>query len=225
MEKFSLKPSHLCVLSGAFFNNSVERYNLIKLTLHMVLSLGLIGCTTYVHNEGRNSYLTVLDEHSRGDKQFSGFYEHFELRATLLSPKMLKRIHQRKKQIYGWSSEESFKQLEKEVKKFENQTAFWMSFYTPSHQDDNLSASRTIWKIYLLAGGKRYEGRAEKVHKNLNETKELFPYHNRWTTGYYLKFPVAYSEIAHETLTLALTGPLGRRDMVFSSFSPIGKVG
>lgn len=184
-------------------------------TLVITTLLFLVGCTTHPHQEGRERYHQKIEAHSAGDKQFAGLYHNFEFRSTRLNREITETIHQRLQQFYDWDEQESQQKLDESLKAMNSKTKFWLSFFTPDGKNDNLANKVSIWKIYLKAGGQRYEGRAIKANKNYDEAKALFPYHSRWATAYYLEFPVAANEIEGQPVKLIITGPLGRRQAQF----------
>ena len=173
------------------------------------------ACTTHPHSDGRDSYINKIQKNSAGDKQFSGLYHNFEFRSTILNRDVSQAIHNRLDQYYEWSDEEASKKLNERMNELENKTKVWLSFFTPERKNDNLANKISIWKIYLVANGQRYEGKASKANKNLSEAKALMPYHNRWATAYYVDFPVATSDVEGSDLKLVITGPLGRREVDF----------
>ena len=172
------------------------------------------SCTTYPHSEGRSEYLKVIRRNSAGDSQFAGIYKNFEFRSTLFTHDVSLAIHKRLKQYYEWSEEESSQKLSKRMEEMNNKTKIWLSFYTPNGKDDNLSNKSSIWKIYLLNQGHRYEGKPYPANANLNATKALIPYHSRWTTAYYVDFPIPTNQL-NGPVKLIITGPLGRREVSF----------
>lgn len=180
-----------------------------------LLLLAVAGCATYAHPEGHDAYVAKIEKHSAGDKQFAGVYHNFEFRATLLDREVSQTIHDRMKLYYDWSETESAEKLAERLSKLNDKTIVWLSFFTSDRKDDNLAAQNTIWKIYLEAGGKRYEGHAVKANMNLSEAQSIIPYHTRWATPYYIEFPVPSDQITGVSKTLILTGPLGRREVHF----------
>lgn len=188
--------------------------------LSLVILFFLSACTTHVHDEGRQKYINEIEKFSAGDKQFAGIDYNFEFRATVLNHKITEAVHGRMNQMYAWSEQESAEKLNEKLAKLQSNTLLWLSFYTPERKNDNLATKRSIWKIYLVAGSQRYEGLVQKVNINLSEAKELYPYHTRWATPYYVEFPVPTREIENEPLTLIITGPLGRREVSFPA-SPL----
>ena len=174
------------------------------------------GCTTHPHSEGRDQYLSTIEKASAGDKQFAGLYENFEFRATVLNRTVNRKIHERMDKYYAWDEETSAEKWQEKEKEMSKNSQIWLSFFTPDRKDDNLANKKTIWKIYLIAGERRYEGRAKKANMNMSEAKALIPYHSRWTSAYYVEFPMPTSEIENQSLKLVITGPLGRREVQFS---------
>lgn len=174
-----------------------------------------LSCTTHPHSEGMDSYRRVIQKNSAGDKQFAGLYHNFEFRSTLLTTEVSKAIHDRMNVFYQWSDEESQQKLTKTMDELDQKTKIWLSFFTPESKNDNLANKVSIWKVYLHANGQRYEGRAYKANKNLGEAKALFPYHNRWATAYYVDFEVPTTEVEGGDVKLVITGPLGRREVMF----------
>ncbi|MCB0377046.1 MAG: hypothetical protein KDD33_01010 [Bdellovibrionales bacterium] len=186
--------------------------------LGLFISLFLfLSCTTGPFSEGRSGYVGLIDKYSAGDKQFSGLYQNFEFRTTILNHQVTEAIYNRMQQFYDWSEEDHKKNLSEATNHLEKHTRFWMSFFTPDNKNDNLTTKKSIWKIYLLAGGRRWEGHVLKTNKVYSEAQALFPYHNRWATSYYVDFPVPTSEVEALPLTFVVTGPLGRREVKISN--------
>ena len=184
--------------------------------LSWLFTFSLLACTTHPHSKGKEAYEEKIQRHSAGDKQFAGLYHNFEFRSTVLNEEITKTVHERMNLFYDWSDGESQEKLNKSMEELGRKTKIWLSFFTPDSKNDNLANKVSIWKIYLHAGGARYEGRAYKSNKNFDEARALFPYHNRWSTGYYVDFPVPTNEIEGENLKLVITGPLGRREVNFT---------
>ncbi len=187
----------------------------MKNLLLFSILFGLLACTTHPHSEGREAYIRKIEKFSAGDKQFSGFYEQFEFRATILNRDISQTIHNRLDQYYDWSEDEAAEKLRERMGDLDTKTILWLSFFTPERKNDNLANKVSIWKIYLVAGGQRYEAQVKKANKNFSEAHSLFPYHSKWATPYYLEFPVPTDEITGLPLKLIITGPLGRREVQF----------
>ncbi len=193
----------------------------MKLFSITVFLLAFTACTTYPHDEGREEYLEKLNRYSSGDKQFSGLYDNFEFRGTLLTPTMSRLLHNRMAQIYDWDNLQKQEHMQKEEDELRKHTRVWMSFFTPNSKDDNLDKKSSIWKTYLEVNGTRYEGTAVRSKQILSEAQALFPYHTRWATIYLLQFPLSSDQLEGQSARLIITGPLGRREVLFSAQSPL----
>ena len=186
----------------------------MKLWMTIIIPIALTACNTYPHSKGRSEYIRIIRENSAGDKKFSGVYENFEFHSTLFTHEVSRAIHDRLKQYYDWTAELAEEKLKERMADLDNKTKVWLSFYTPNNKDDNLSNKLSIWKIYLVNQGQRYEGRPYPANINLSEAQALMPYHSRWTTAYYVDFPVPTDQIKGPT-DIIITGPLGRRKATF----------
>lgn len=175
----------------------------------------ITSCATHPHSEGRDEFIEQIEKHSAGDKQFSGVYEQFEFKATLLNERVSRLLHERLKLYYDWSQTESEQKLQERLSGIQDKTKLWLSFFTPDRKDDNLANTNTIWKIYLVANGQRYEGVVTKANLNYSEAQALFHYHNRWATPYQVEFPIPSRQIEGTSPQLIITGPLGRREVYF----------
>ena len=171
--------------------------------------LGLISCTTHPHPQGHGEYHRIIENHTAGDKQFSGLYHNFEFRGTILTQEVSQAIHHRMGRFYDWSEKEAQEKLHQRMGELAESTKVWLSFFTPERRNDNMAHKKSIWKIYLYVNGKRYEGRARKANMNFEEAKALFAYHSRWATPYFLEFPLPTALIQGVSLRLVITGPMG----------------
>lgn len=188
----------------------------MKLFLFLLFPL-ILSCTTHPHSDGRDEYVRTIEKASAGDKQFAGLYDNFEFKATILKRSIARTIHNRMDTYYEWDDETSAENWKKQEEEMRNQSKIWLSFFTPERKNDNLANKKTIWKIYLHAGGRRYEGHVQKANTNFSEAVALIPYHSRWATAYYVNFPVPTDAIENTPLKLVITGPLGRREVNFTS--------
>lgn len=174
-----------------------------------------LACTTHPHSEGRSDYMETIENNSAGDKQFAGVYHSFEFRSTILNQVVSQSIHNRMNRFYDWSEQEAREKLNQRMSELQEKTKIFLSFFTNAKKNDNLANKNSIWKVYLKTDGARYEGRAMKANKNLEEAVALFPYHSRWATAYYVEFPVSTMDIENQNLKLIITGPMGRREVAF----------
>ena len=170
---------------------------------------------------------TTINDNSAGDAQFAGLYNTFELKATLLNSDVREALVRRQAAYYQWDAAQQASEREKATQELSSETSVFLSFSTPERKNDNLADKKTIWRIFLDVGGRRYVGQAKKERRLIAELQAQFPYHTRWNTPYMLTFPVSTTAIETQAIKLTLTGPLGSRVLEFkpiSSGSPVGVV-
>ena len=163
------------------------------------------------------AYSKQIEQFSDGEAEYSGFYNNFEYKATLLNTPIRTALLQRQNQYYQWDRDKFTTEREKSEKEQAVETAIFLSFYTPDHKNDNLVDKKSIWRIYLEAGGHRYEGKVKRLRSLLSELQTLYPYHTRWNTPYLVTFPVSTTAIETQASTVTVTGPLGTRVVKFSA--------
>ena len=177
--------------------------------------------TTPVEEQGKpdvaRAYDEVIERYSDGDTQYSGFYNNFEYKATLLNSTVRGALVTRQADYYQWDRDKRQTEREKSDKEASAETTVFLSFFTPDRRNDNLSDTKSIWRVYLDSGGRRYQGKVKKVRSLLAELQALYPYHTRWNSPYILTFPVATAAIETQATTLTVTGPLGSRTVQFAA--------
>lgn len=163
------------------------------------------------------SYAALIDRNSDGQSEYNGFHNNFEFRGTLLNSAVYDGMLKRQADYYQWEDEKLSTEKEKIAQETSSMTKIHVSFFTPERKNDNLTGSKTIWRIFLDAGGQRYAGTVKKDNRLLAELQVLYPYHTRWTTPYIFEFPVPTSVIEGQNATLTVTGPLGTRTINFKA--------
>ena len=121
----------------------------------------------------------------------------------------------RQAHYYMWDKTRIDEERDKLFKAASESTNIFLSFYTPEKKDDNLSTDKTIWRILLDVGGKRYVGKVKKLKNNLSEMVTLYPFHTRWNTAYLVSFPIPISQSETQTSKFTITGPMGSRNIDF----------
>lgn len=161
------------------------------------------------------SHTAVIEQYSAGDSEFAGLYNTFELKATLLNSEVREALIRRQSEYYQWDEAQQSTEREKATQELSAESEIFLSFATPERKNDNLTDKKTIWRIFLDVGGRRYVGQAKKERRLIAELQAQFPFHTRWNTPYLLTFPVSMKSIETQTVKLTLTGPLGSRVLEF----------
>lgn len=162
-----------------------------------------------------DEYIKAIDAYSDGDVQYLGAYNNFKYRATIINSAIQQTLIEKKGEVYLWDAPKKQVELAKMQNDNGAQTTVFLSFFTPNRLDDNLSTKKSIWYVYLETSKGRYEGKITKDRTSLTELNVLFPYHNRFSTAYQVRFPVPVSQIEGEQNTLTITGPLGVKSVKF----------
>lgn len=157
----------------------------------------------------------VIEKSSSGDSEFSGLYNTFELKATILNSTVRDSILKRQSEYYLWEPSLLNAEREKAAQELSSETSVFLSFSTPERKNDNLADTKAIWRIYLEAGNRRYVGKAKRDRRLIAELQSLFPYHTRWNSPYVITFPVAANALDGQPIRLTVTGPLGTRVLEF----------
>jgi hypothetical protein len=164
-------------------------------------------------------YEKSLEKFSAGDSEYTGFYNNFEFRATLLNSIVREQIFAHQSDYFQWDDAKRTSEREKYMQELSSATEIFVSFYTPDRKNDNLSDDKPIWKIYLDVGGTRYEGKAKRVRTLLAELQSIYPYHTCWNTPYLFSFAVPTTAIESQESKLTITGPLGTREVSFPAIN------
>lgn len=167
------------------------------------------------------SHSAVIEQYSAGDSEFAGLYNTFELKATLLNTDVREALIRRQAEYYQWDEAQQSTEREKATQELSAETEVFLSFATPERKNDNLTDKKSIWRIFLDVGGRRYVGQPKKERRLIAELQAQFPFHTRWNTPYMLSFPVSAKAIETQTVKLTLTGPLGSRVLEFKPV-PLG---
>jgi hypothetical protein len=157
----------------------------------------------------------LIERYSNGDVEYSGLYNNFEYKATILNSVIRDALVEEQTEYYQWDHSKTATERDKANKELASETQVFVSFYTPDRHNDNLADVKTIWQIYLDVGGRRYEGKAKRIKSLLAELQTLYPYHSRWNTPYMVSFAIPTSAIETQESTFTITGPLGTRAVKF----------
>lgn len=146
---------------------------------------------------------------------YNGFTNNLEIYATRMDSDMNEAYLSHSARLFQWSVSQFNDEKNKLILKQGTTSEFAVSFFTPERKNDDLTSSKSSWKIYLDVDGIRYEGKASKIKRNLAELEAFFPHHNRWFTFYTVSFPVATSLSENKPAILTFTGALGATQLKY----------
>lgn len=139
-----------------------------------------------------------------------------DLTATILNSRVTTAQTDQMARLYIWDANKYTQEKVKADDKITKETEFFVSFFTPERKHDDLHKNQTLWKIFLDAGGKRYEGKVKKIKLLTEEIQGMYSYHNRFSTPYSVIFPIAARDIESlKDIKLTITGPVGSATLEF----------
>jgi len=162
-----------------------------------------------------SDYFSEIAEHTETQKVYDGFYQTLELSGTMLTTQVLRAQVDHKARIYQWSQDQYTSNRSETENSLSRETKFFISFFVPERKHDDLNKPKTLWKIFLDAGGKRYEGKAERVKTILAEIQSVYPHHTRFSSAYIVTFPVPVSLIENTEAKFTITGPVSSTSLEF----------
>jgi hypothetical protein len=175
--------------------------------------------TTFSNAITDSDYAKLIDLYTVKDEKYSGFYSSFQYYSTILNASVLEAQLALKAKDFKWPRENYFAEKEKVSESLSRESKFFVSFYSPITENDNLDSNKTIWKLWLEVDGVRYEGIASKAVGILAQHQRLYPYHTRFFTPYVLTFKVPMGKTQATSPKLIITGPIGSSEVTFTASS------
>lgn len=182
--------------------------------LVFLISVSLYGCAQF-KVEANDPHVKAIEAYSDGDVEYEGAYNNFKYRATIQNESIQEAVIDKKASMYQWDGVKRQTELAKFQQDNPTKTKIFLSFFTPTRQDDNLSTNKSIWAVYLTTSQGRFEGTVTKVRDNRTEVYALYPYHQRYSSAYEVMFPVPLAQTQNEETTMTITGPLGNKSVKF----------
>ncbi len=167
----------------------IIRHNLILIMLVALMLAPSMGWTKDVRRE----YKHVLKEWTRDDEAYN-WSEGLEARmvwsATYLSPRFREAKVERYADLYELGPGDVSRLRTSEASEQEKFDSFVVAIYAGSRVFPDIGKDRSLWKLVLeTSDGEIVEPDVwEEIPKN-QVTRTLFPYVDRWSKLYEVKFP------------------------------------
>jgi hypothetical protein len=188
-----------------------------------ILMINMSSCVTPYQNPNlptlipESEYNSLTEKYTANKKVYDGFIQTMEVSATLLNTPVSRAQLDHKARIFQWSPEQ-YKSHQAELESsLSKETKVFFDFFVPERKHDDLHKPKTLWRVFLDAGGKRYEAKVERLKTILADVQSLYPTHNRFFTPYVMTFPVPVSSIENAESSLTITGPVGTTKVEFKS--------
>ena len=185
----------------------------MNLNLALLLTTFLfLGCASTPTNSNgvqvvsQSEYEKRIKPFSKNIETYRGLLNTLHMNAVLVNSQVIDSQVLQKARLYQWNSEQLNSERNKLLQDASQQTAVFVSLYTPDRKHDDLHKNKTLWKIFLDVQGRRFEGKAEKMKLLTNEIQALYPEHTRFATPYIVRFPVSTSNIEGQNVKFTITG-------------------
>lgn len=188
----------------------------------IIFAFSLSGCSTEYKNPNlpqlttSSDYFSMVEKNTQKKQIYDGFYATLEMSSTFLNTSVITTQLDHMARIYQWDVDQYNNKKAEMQTRLSKQTEFFVGFFVPERKNDDLHKRSTLWKIFLDAGGKRYEGKAEKIKTILADLQALYPHHTRFHTPYRFIFNVPTSVIEAGEAKLTITGPVGSASLQYN---------
>lgn len=177
----------------------------------------LLGCASGPRAQQQKQYVSHLKKWTKQDKQYSSMSASMVVKATLLSSTVLESQSRVSEVVQEWDPQTAQSEKDKLMAGIESETKFFVSFYTPDTDNNDLDQGQTQWNIFLDVGGRRFESKkVEKVFTNKATLRTQYPYHDTWSEPYLITFGLPTEEAQSQTSKLTIAGPIGSSHLSFS---------
>lgn len=177
--------------------------------------LMLIGCTSHPVRTEDASHADIIMRNTQSVDKYNGFYQTFRASLTMLTPEVLTSNLEVRSKFLNWPDSEYQQQRQKMLQETALESNFFLKFYTPETDYDDLANGNSMWRIYLEFNGHRFNGKVQKISKNLSELSTLYPFFDRFSTAYKVTFPVAMSDLMRFPCKITITSSLGHAELSF----------
>lgn len=194
----------------------------MRALLGLYLLLALNACTHAPVNEAnsvsalsRSAYAELVKKNTRRTDQYSGLYQTFQADVTILTSEVQTEGLKQKALFLQWAPAQYQREREKLTQEGTAYAKFFMRFYSPERDYDDLHKANSIWKVYLEFSGNRFEGKVQRLSDKLIELQTVYPHLDRFSTAYEITFNIPMSTVESGNAKVVLTSSLGNAEFVF----------
>lgn len=161
-------------------------------------------------------YQKLIKRNTRTADEYTGLYQTFQCDVTQLNNEVQVESLKQRAHFLQWSQAQYQQERDKMVQEAAAYSKFFLRFYTPERDYDDLDKGKSIWKVYLEYSGNRFEGKVRKLSDKLIEIQSMYPHMNRFSTPYEVSFNVPMSTIETGSSKVIVTSSLGTAEFPFS---------
>lgn len=194
----------------------------MRVLFSLCFLLTLSACTTAPVNEAnpiaamsRPDYAQLIKKNTRHTDQYSGLYQTFQADVTILTSEIQTEGLKQKALFLQWTPGQYQQEREKLMQEGTAYAKFFMRFFSPEREYDDLQKPNSIWKVYLEFSGNRFEGRVKRLTDKLIEIETVYPHMDRFSTPYEVTFNIPMATVEGGNPKMVLTSSLGHAEFVF----------
>ena len=105
---------------------------------------------------GDSEYQSLISKYTSRSNNYSGFYQTFQADMTMLTNSVLTGTLKQRGYFLQWDQRQFQTEREKIMQEANAYSKFFLRFFVPDRDYDDLSKGKTIWKVYLEFAGNRF---------------------------------------------------------------------
>ena len=188
----------------------------------LVFLLILSGCASNqvksvngIEAMGKTPYAAMVKRNTSRTDQYSGLYQTFQADMTILTSELQTEMLKQRAVFMQWDQREYQSERDKMLQENAAYAKYFMRFFSPQNEYDDLHKGKTIWKVYLDYNGTRFEGKVRKMNEKYVEMQIMYPHIDRFSTAYEVTFNVPMTTIESGANKVTLTSSLGAAEFKF----------
>ena len=147
--------------------------------------------------------------------QYAGLYQTFQADMTIETTEVQTAGLRQRGYFLQWDQKQYNTEREKILQEASAYAKYFLRFFSPEHEYDDLHKGKTIWRVYLEANGQRFEGKVKKLTEKHVEVQTIYPHMDRLSTPDEITFNVPMGTIEQAESKVTLTSSLGNAQYVF----------
>lgn len=176
----------------------------LKIISALILSLSIVGSSFSLH--AASSYEKILKKWTRHENVY--VVENFEARViwrvTEFSPEFREARLEKLTKLYEWDDAELSRQRREDSEEAAKYDVFFMGIYAGSSEYPEIGKDSGKWRFLLeVPGSKTIEAVSIERVSVTQKERVLFPYLDKWSEAYLIRFPKTIHENSHFALRMA----------------------
>lgn len=160
-------------------------------------------------------YAEILRKTTVKTNQYAGLYQTFQADMTMETSEMQTAALRQRAYFLQWDQKQFQMEREKVLQDNSAYSKFFLRFFSPEHDYDDLHKGKTIWRVYLELNGQRFEGKVRKLTEKYVELQTIYPHLDRFSTPYEISFNVPMVTVEKADAKVTLTSSLGSAQYTF----------